>query len=172
MTINKINIETPLGAMIACATNKGLCLLEFDNRIHIGKQLKNLTETLHATIEESANSHLELVAKELDAYFSAQLKSFSIAIDMVGTTFQKSVWEELLNIPHGRTISYLQQAVAINKPKGARAVANANGKNKIAIVIPCHRVIGSNATLTGYAGGLDRKKWLLNFESGNTGLFD
>lgn len=97
-----------------------------------------------------------------------RLKWVTLSLDIVGTDFRKKVWNELLNISYGKTVSYKEQAVAMNNIKAIRAVASANGANKISIIIPCHRVIGSNGSLTGYAGGLHKKSWLLNFEKSNS----
>jgi methylated-DNA-[protein]-cysteine S-methyltransferase len=102
--------------------------------------------------------------RELDEYFFKGRKFFTVELDMVGTQFQKSVWSELLNIPFGRTISYHELATRLGNPKTIRAVGLANGQNPIAIIVPCHRVIGSNGDLIGYGGGLDKKEWLLNHE--------
>ena len=123
-------------------------------------QFKNLAKRLNANIIQGQNKHFELLKKELAKYFEGTLKSFSVPLFSPGTDFQESVWNELLNIPYGKTRSYQEQANALNKPKAVRAVANANGMNKISIIIPCHRVIGSDGNLTGYGGGLWRKKWL------------
>ncbi len=102
--------------------------------------------------------------EELDGYFKGKLREFSIALDIDGTDFQKTVWAQVLRIPFGRTSSYKGIAAQIGKPKAVRAVGNANGRNKIPIIIPCHRVVGSSGNLTGYGGGLWRKEWLLNHE--------
>lgn len=107
---------------------------------------------------------LELCIEELERYFSGQLKSFSVNLSPEGTDFQKEVWNELIKIPFGETTSYINIAKHLNNDKAVRAVGAANGKNNIAIIIPCHRVIGENGKLTGYAGGLNRKQWLLEHE--------
>lgn len=111
--------------------------------------------------------------QQLDEYFNKKRVSFDLPLDMEGSDFQKSVWDKLLQIPFGRTASYLDISLQLGSEKLTRAVGNANGKNKIAIIVPCHRVIGTNGTLTGYAGGMRRKKWLLDFEQGieEMGLF-
>jgi methylated-DNA-[protein]-cysteine S-methyltransferase len=103
--------------------------------------------------------------EELIGYFNGELRHFSVPILQEGTPFQQQVWEELAQIPFGKTISYLELAKRMGDPKSIRAVAAANGKNKLAIVVPCHRVIGSKNDLVGYAGGLWRKKWLLDLEN-------
>ena len=103
--------------------------------------------------------------KQLEEYFKGKRKEFSLKLDIQGTDFQKVVWQELQKIPIGKTVSYLDIAAALGDKNSTRAVGNANGNNKISILIPCHRVIGNNGKLTGYAGGLDRKQWLINFEN-------
>jgi methylated-DNA-[protein]-cysteine S-methyltransferase len=105
------------------------------------------------------------VKKQFEEYFNGTRKTFDIPLSPEGTEFQKKVWTELLNIPYGETTTYQQMANKLGDPKVIRAAASANGKNPISIVIPCHRVIGSDGSLTGYAGGLHRKKWLLEHES-------
>ena len=100
----------------------------------------------------------------MDEYFDGKRKAFDIPLDMVGTDFQKTAWEALLTIPYGTTSSYGELANSLGKSTSARAIANANGKNKIAIIIPCHRIIGADGSLTGYAGGLERKEKLLDLE--------
>lgn len=168
MNISLNHIETPLGKMIVCATNKGICLLEFIDRKKLDGQFEKLSKELNATIIEEECMHFDLLRKELNAYFNNELKEFTVPLDLVGTEFQKKVWQALLTIPYGKTTSYMQQSEAIGNPLSVRAVANANGMNKIAIIVPCHRVIGSNGKLTGYAGGLERKRALLNLEKGIT----
>ena len=113
---------------------------------------------------------LRVACEQLDAYFEGDLRTFELPLHMVGTLFQKQVWEGLLTIPYGTTISYAELAHRIGRPGASRAVGAANGRNPIGIIVPCHRVIGANGTLTGYGGGLDRKEWLLSHESG--GIID
>ncbi len=115
--------------------------------------------------EENPNAYNQLTINQLVEYFQGKRTRFDLPFDLEGTDFQKRVWAELLNIPFGKTRSYLEQSKALGDVKAIRAVASANGQNKIAIIIPCHRVIGSDGSLTGYAGGLHRKKWLLEFET-------
>ncbi|WP_346943144.1 methylated-DNA--[protein]-cysteine S-methyltransferase [Clostridium sp.] len=106
--------------------------------------------------------------KQLDEYFNGTRREFDIECEVQGTEFQKNAWKALMKIPYGETWSYKQQAIQIGNEKATRAVGNANSKNLISIIIPCHRVIGANKSLTGYAGGLNRKQWLLQHEKGNT----
>lgn len=165
-TIYITSIETPLGTMLAGATEEGICLLEFTERDILSKEFRDLTNHLKAEIKEGESKHFETLRTQLNEYFDAKRKTFDVPLVMIGTDFQKEVWNELLRIPFGTTRSYKEQSIAINKLDAIRAVAAANGSNKIAIVIPCHRVIGENGSLTGYGGGLWRKKWLLDLEKG------
>jgi AraC family transcriptional regulator of adaptative response/methylated-DNA-[protein]-cysteine methyltransferase len=160
-------IETPLGTMLACATNQGICLLEFTDRKMLETELKSIAKLLNATIVQGNNKHFELLEKQLNEYFAGERKIFDIPLHTSGTDFQNKVWTALQNIPYGKTKSYKEQAIAINNPESIRAVANANGMNRISILIPCHRVIGSDGQLTGYGGGLWRKKYLLELEKTN-----
>lgn len=150
-------ISTPLGLMKAVANEHQLVLLDFENSKYVEKN----TPT---NVIEQNNSILDLAEQELIQYFKGELQNFSVPILLSGTDFQQKVWQELLKIPYGTYISYQKQAENINAPKSIRAVANANSRNKIAIIVPCHRVIGKNKNLTGYAGGIERKEFLLNLE--------
>lgn len=157
-------IETPLGTMLVCATNQGICLLEFTDRKMLETELKSISKLLNATIIQGHNKYFELLEKQLNEYFNGIRKEFSVPLHTPGSDFQNKVWTALQHIPYGQTKSYKEQAIAINKPESVRAVANANGMNRISILIPCHRVIGSDGQLTGYGGGLWRKKYLLELE--------
>ncbi len=161
-------IETPLGTMIACATNHGICLLEFSDRKMLETELKTIARLLNATIVQGSNQHFETLETQLKEYFNGTRKVFSVALHTPGSEFQKKVWNVLQLIPYGQTKSYKEQARAIGKSESVRAVANANGMNRISILIPCHRVIGSDGHLTGYGGGLWRKKHLLELELQNS----
>lgn len=114
--------------------------------------------------DSKPNQITELCKQQLELYFNGELEQFNIPLDPKGTEFQKSVWQCLSKIPFGKAVSYLDIAKMVNKPKGAQAVGGANGRNPISIIVPCHRVVGSNGSLTGYAGGIERKLWLLNHE--------
>jgi AraC family transcriptional regulator of adaptative response/methylated-DNA-[protein]-cysteine methyltransferase len=168
--INIIRFNSPLGSMFACATCEGVCLLEFTDRKMLETELRTLTKALKGSIIHGRNSHLDLLEKEIMEYFEGKRKEFSVKLQTPGTPFQKEVWEELVRIPYGKTRSYKEQALALNRPGAVRAVANANGMNRIAIVVPCHRVIGDDGHLTGYGGGIWRKKWLLDFERSSSGI--
>lgn len=157
-------IETPIGTMIACADENGICLLEFSDRKALVTELKQIATHLDANILQGENIHFEKLESELTEYFKGNLTDFTVPLTPVGTDFQKKVWEVLREIPYGSTRTYQQQANALGSPKSVRAVANANGLNKISILIPCHRVIGSDGTLTGYGGGIWRKQKLLELE--------
>lgn len=163
-------IDSPLGEMLAIKSDKGLCMLEFLDGKSTEKQLKEI-ENLGEIISENEDQLFVKLENELKNYFEGNLKEFSIPLDFIGTEFQKKVWSELVKIPFGETKSYKDQAIAVGDLLAIRAVANANGKNKIAIIVPCHRVIGSDGSLTGYAGGKHRKQFLLELESKQLNLF-
>ena len=167
--VNIARFSTPVGPVFACATEKGLCLLEYTDRKILEAQFKDLRNRLNAVILPGKNPYLTQAQVELKEYFEGKRKTFSVPLDTQGTDFRKEVWDELLTIPYGETRSYKEQAIAINNLKAIRAVASANGANKISIIIPCHRVIGADGSLTGYGGGLHRKKWLLEMEMKNSG---
>jgi methylated-DNA-[protein]-cysteine S-methyltransferase len=149
--------ESPLGQIILATTDQGICGLYFhDQRYFAGTQ----------GWQKSAHPFLANAAKQLDEYFSARRKTFDLKLDLSvnGTAFQQAVWQALLTIEFGKTSNYGAHANKINKPKAVRAVGGAIGRNPISIIVPCHRVVGSNGSLTGFAGGLDRKKYLLKLE--------
>jgi AraC family transcriptional regulator, regulatory protein of adaptative response / methylated-DNA-[protein]-cysteine methyltransferase len=156
--------NTPLGPMYAGATDTGLCLLEFTDRRMLETEFIDLRKRLNAHILPGENEHTKLAKNEISAYFQNPKISFNVPLITPGTDFQNQVWNELKNIPVGETRTYAQQSQALDNPLAIRAVARANGMNRIAIIIPCHRVIGSDGSLTGYAGGLSRKQWLLEHE--------
>ncbi|GEQ84796.1 methylated-DNA--protein-cysteine methyltransferase [Patiriisocius marinistellae] len=155
--MNTLLLQTPLGILSIAGDDQGLQKVLF------------LEEKNGATTSEILTMEIPLVlkktAQQLKEYFNGSRNSFDILLNPQGTTFQKKVWEELSNIPYGKTCSYQKMANNLGDPKVIRAAASANGKNPISIIIPCHRVIGSDGSLTGYAGGLHRKKWLLEHES-------
>lgn len=162
-------IETPLGTMTAAATDEGICLLEFSDRNTLPAEYHELEKLLNQKFEEGDNQNISMLEEQLKEYFNGLRKEFDINMITPGTDFQKSVWRELCNIPYGSTRSYTEQSEALGKPLAIRAIANANGMNRIAIVIPCHRVIGANGSLVGYGGGLRRKQWLLDHEKKYSG---
>jgi len=155
-------IETKLGPMIAISDDEGLYLLEFADRKNLGRKIKGLG--LKTGIIRGVTPHTESIESELKAYFDGVLTEFKTPLHLSGSPFQKIVWEELMSIPYGETRSYAEQAEAIGRPTSYRAVANANGANKLAIIIPCHRIINSNGELGGYGGGVARKKWVIEHE--------
>lgn len=165
MFIFSSTIETPIGQMFACANHEGVCLLEFTERGDLEKQKTALQKSLKTEIVPGPNSALRRLQKQLKEYFEGQRIKFDLPIVMTGTPFQKKVWKALLDIPFGKTRTYQSLTNLLGDPKAIRAVAGANGANKMAIIIPCHRVIGSDGSLTGYAGGLSRKQWLLDHEN-------
>ena len=157
-------IETTLGPMLAGASDAGICLLEFVDRRMIETQLERIKRLFGARLVPGTSPHFDRLAAELERYFAGRLFDFEVPLDLRGTDFQKRVWSVLRTIAYGRTRSYAEQARVLGDPKAIRAVARANGDNRIAIVVPCHRVVGADGSLTGYGGGLWRKQWLLDHE--------
>jgi AraC family transcriptional regulator, regulatory protein of adaptative response / methylated-DNA-[protein]-cysteine methyltransferase len=165
--ITVTRILTPLGPMLAGATGEGICLLEFMDRRMLETQLSRLKKIFHAEFVPGANTHFKVLQEQLKEYFAGERKDFHLPLVLRGTAFQQDVWNALQRIPYGESRSYKEQAEMLGRPKAVRAVANANGDNRISIIIPCHRVIGHNGDLVGYGGGLWRKKYLLDLENGN-----
>lgn len=164
---NKIALSefvSPLGLMFLGATENGICLLEFHDRVHLNKTLLNLAQSLNAQFVVEENQHLNQLKKELTLYFDKKLNEFTVPVVLTGTVFQQKVFQSLVKITYGTTSTYKNQAIVLGDVKAIRAVATANGLNKIAIVIPCHRIIGSNGSMVGYAGGIHRKEALLKLE--------
>lgn len=157
-------IESPLGPLLAAATRDAICFLEFSDRRMLEFNYKQIRKRFGLPILPTTNDTLETLRAELNCYFQGKQKNFSTRLAMNGTAFQERVWNELQDIPHGETISYEQLAHKIGQPTAVRAVARANGSNRISIIIPCHRVIGKDGELTGYGGGLWRKRLLLELE--------
>jgi len=161
-----------LGKMRIGATGLGICLFDFQYRRSIDTIMKRIETLSGDKFSEGEHAHFELLERQMDEYFKGARKEFDLPLHLLGTAFQKNVWQGLLKIPYGETRSYKQQSIFLGNEKAIRAVAGANGENGIAIIIPCHRVIGENGSLTGYGGGLQRKQWLLSHErkySGKTG---
>lgn len=156
-------IPTPIGTVLAIADENFLYCSIFYNEI-AQSTITKLLKTYNAKLTIKPNAITELVKIQLSKYFNQKLKNFSIPLKLTGTDFQVKCWQELLKIPYGKTISYLDEAKNIGKPTAFRAVANANGKNLLPIIIPCHRVISSNGRLGGYTGGVEKKVFLLENE--------
>lgn len=162
--------ESPLGPLILGANAKGLCLLEFSDRRMLETQFKVLRTRFNCPMVPGDNAHLKQTKAELARYFEGQLRNFTVPLIYPGTSFQENVWRNLLKIPYGQTCSYEDLARAVGSPKAVRAVGTANGCNRMAIVIPCHRVVNKGGKLGGYGGGLWRKQALLDLERGQRRL--
>lgn len=158
------SIQTKIGPMIAMATNEALVLLEFHDRPILEYELKELQQRYGYKIEAGSNGVLDQIQVELDAYFEGKLTRFETPLALPAMPFQKQIWSVLQEIPYGETRTYGGVARDLGKPNSSRAVGAANGQNRIAIVIPCHRVIGADGALTGYGGGKHRKRYLLDLE--------
>jgi AraC family transcriptional regulator, regulatory protein of adaptative response / methylated-DNA-[protein]-cysteine methyltransferase len=161
---------TPLGPMVACATADALCLLEFAERRMLEGQLRRVRHALDAVPTPGNNDVLERTAAELDAYFSGSLRAFTVPTAQPGSAWQQRVWARLVEIPYGETTSYGAIARDLGLPRHPRAVASAVGDNALGIIVPCHRVVGAAGDLTGYGGGLWRKRRLLDHEAGARAL--
>ena len=163
-----INIQyfnSSCGLFVLASFGDKLCLCDWSNNPCAERNKRRIERYLNASFKIETTSILEETKRQLDEYFAGNRKAFTIPLHFVGTDFQQQVWNELLNIPYGATTSYKEIAQNIGKPKAVRAVAGAIGANGISILIPCHRVIGSDKSLTDYAGGLKAKKMLLQIET-------
>jgi len=162
-------IKSEVGDLALTADEKGLTGLYFsgvwEKLADLGKVDKSAKNPTTAAI----TAILDQAEHELQAYFAGQLRDFTVPINLQGTAFRKQVWQALLTVKYGKTASYKDIAVAVGNPKAVRAVGGANHNNPISIIVPCHRIIGANGSLTGYGGGLETKRWLLDFEKGNLG---
>lgn len=161
---SQMQITTPLGLMLAISDDKSLYLLEFVDCCNLDNKMDRFKEKVASEIRMGYTQPIKSIENELKQYFDGKLKTFKTPLAIPGTTFQKQVWENLKKIPFGETRSYSDLAYAIGNPTACRAIGTANGCNQFAIVIPCHRVINKNNHLGGYAGGIEKKKWLLNHE--------
>lgn len=165
MTLARAFVETPVGVMRALATEHALCAFEFYTPGRMARLDARLARWFpDLELEDRENSILERTRAWASDYFAGQLPSADLPLDMRGAAFERRVWQQLCAIPPGTTTSYGAVAKTLGTPGASRAVGMANGANPIAIIVPCHRVIGANGTLTGYGGGLERKTWLLDHE--------
>lgn len=167
VTVNRL--PSPLGPMIAGATDDGLCLLEFGDRRMLETQLDRLRRRLGCTMVPGEHPVLARTTTELEGYFRGELTAFSVPLVVPGTEFQRTVWDRLQEIPSGTTVTYAELARQVGRPAAVRAVGGAVGDNRLAIIIPCHRVVGRDGRLTGYGGGLWRKQRLLEHERASAG---
>ncbi len=164
MTIHTTLIDSPVGPLFVAASDEGLRAIEFRENKHPVKR--------DGDWREGDNAVLRKVHKQLDEYFAGKRRAFDLPLSPTGTEFQRKVWTTLATIPYGETISYAQLAARIGKPSAMRAVGAANGRNPLPIVLPCHRVIGADGSLTGFGGGLPTKQFLLKLEGALPAGFD
>lgn len=160
------SLDTPLGPMLAGAADERICLLEFADRPLLPRQLERVQASLGSVAIPGHHPRLDRLAGQLAEYFAGARRRFDIPLAFTGTPFQARVWRLLLDIPYGTTISYAELARRTGSPGGYRAVGRANGDNRMAIVVPCHRVVPANGGLGGYGGGVHRKQRLLDLEGG------
>ena len=161
-------IETPIGTMVAAAVDDGIAVLDFADRRATRTALRNASVRLRALPAIGRNPHLDALEGQLGEYFAGTRTTFDLPLTRRGTGFEEAVWTWLQTIPPGETRSYADGAAAVGRPQAVRAIGRANGRNPVAIVVPCHRVIGSDGDLTGYGGGLWRKRALLDLEQRST----
>ncbi|SDY44872.1 methylated-DNA-[protein]-cysteine S-methyltransferase [Amycolatopsis xylanica] len=164
MTRTHAVLDSPIGKLTCVAQDGALAGLYMEQQRHLPK-----FETFGP--EEPGNELFARVESQLKEYFAGQRREFDLPITFAGTEFQRRVWTELTEIPYGETISYGELAQRLGNPSASRAVGLANGKNPISVIVPCHRVVGSTGDLTGYGGGIERKRFLLDFERGPVALF-
>lgn len=165
---HKINLQyyhSPCGELVLASVGEELCLCDWKDNPCAERNIRRLVSGLNAELKIETSLVSNETRRQLEEYFVGSRKAFSIPLHPVGTDFQLRVWNALLNIPYGATMSYSQIAAGIGRPDAVRAVAGAIGANGISILIPCHRIIGSNRSLTGYAGGLEAKRMLLEIEA-------
>ena len=155
-----IEQASPVGSLLIAATDAGICGIYFEEHKHF----KGKDGWMWSQAGSPAASHLAQAAMQLDEYFAGKRTEFDVPLDLSGTAFQRDVWQALADIPFGCRISYAQHAQKLGKPKALRAVGAAIGRNPVSIIVPCHRVLGSSGAVTGYAGGLERKRFLLGLE--------
>lgn len=160
--------NTPCGNMVLASFNNMLCLCDWETNSHHDHNIKRLIRSLKCSLSDSGSSVIDNAIIQLDEYFSEKRFDFNLPLLLIGTNFQKFVWHELTNIAYGKTSTYKNIAAAIGNKHASRATANAIGSNPISIIIPCHRIIGCNNSLTGYAGGISTKQFLLSLEQHNT----
>lgn len=168
--IQTCECNTPLGTLLLGAYGDNLCLCEWKQPYRPSKILDRLSHHLYIEFSAKDNALLHKASTQIDEYLKRKRTVFELSTILIGTSFQKEVWNALRHIPYGITTSYRDLAHSIRRPKAIRAVANAIGSNPLSIIIPCHRVIGSDGSLTGYAGGIDTKSRLLELENQDSSL--
>ena len=165
-TLITAQIESPVGPLLAGVTDEGVCLLEFVMQQRHTRQLETVCKWLQCKAVPGEHKWLKALRKQLSEYFAGKRQQFDLPLLYPGTAFQQNVWQQLLQIPYGETISYQELARRVGDENASRAVGTANGCNRLAIIIPCHRVVNKSGNLGGYGGGLHRKSWLLKLERG------
>jgi AraC family transcriptional regulator of adaptative response/methylated-DNA-[protein]-cysteine methyltransferase len=166
LVVEVSRVSTPLGPMLAAASDEQLVLLEFVDRRALSTQVSRIRKRMGAVFVPGSNGLIEQAARELSEYFAGERREFATPLAMPGTGFQQEVWSALLEIPYGEKRSYGELAHALGRPRAVRAVGRANGHNALAVMVPCHRVVGAGGKLVGYGGGLWRKQRLLELEEG------
>ena len=162
-------LGSALGCLVAAGTEESVVSLEFADSLSLAERLRRLGRATGLNLRVGDFGLRQQLSAEVDAYLAGELKDFRTPVELIGTPFQLTVWRALRDIPYGSTVSYLELADRLGCPEAVRAVANANARNRLAILVPCHRVIGRNGKLTGYAGGIERKRKMLDLEAATVG---
>jgi AraC family transcriptional regulator of adaptative response/methylated-DNA-[protein]-cysteine methyltransferase len=162
--LNYCAVPSPLGDVILAEHGGKICIAEFKKGSRAKTWLKEISEHFRAEPVSRKSAPLKQAERQLKLYLAGKIKNFDLAIDLVGSDFQKSIWTQLRKIPYGKTINYSRIAERAGRPKASRAAGAAVGRNRISIIVPCHRVVGKDGSLTGYGGGIWRKEWLLKHE--------
>lgn len=169
MRIISCRYESPVGVLLLASFQERLCMCDWISSLHHSANIERVCKGLLADMQNGFSSTIDKAILQLDEYFEGRREMFDVPLLLVGTPFQRQVWNTLLSIPYGKTVSYAEQAQRMGRPQSVRAVANANGRNAISIIVPCHRVIGRDHMLVGYAGGLETKRRLLQIEGSLNG---
>ncbi|MBL7995680.1 methylated-DNA--[protein]-cysteine S-methyltransferase [bacterium] len=169
MIIYKI-IKSPIGDMVLGSVDDKICFLEFHLPERYDEMSDKIRKVYDAELVEGTNNVIEQAEEQLQEYFTGKRKNFTVPLDLRGTEFELKIWDQLLKIPYGQVCSYGDIAKKINNPKSVRAVGGANHNNPIAIIVPCHRVVGKSGSLVGYGGGVEKKKFLIELEKGELSL--
>ena len=166
-SLNYTEFDSPLGKIVLGEYNGKICLVEFKGSTRAKSSLNFLSKHYGTDIKKNENQVLSNAKKQFGQYFSGKLSKFTLPLDYAGTEFQEAIWKQLSKIPYGKTVNYGWVAEKAGNPKAARAAGAAIGDNRISIIVPCHRVVGKDGSLTGYGGGLKKKEWLLAHERTN-----
>jgi O-6-methylguanine DNA methyltransferase len=169
-TLFSTTFDSPIGTMLIGASNDALLYIEYADSPNSERKIQSIVKDFSASLLNEPSPYHQMIHQQLDEYFTGERKEFELKTTFFGTDFQQRVWQSLMAIPYGTTTTYKQQSLHLLNPLAIRAIASTNAKNCISIVVPCHRVVGTNGSLTGYSDGIWRKRWLLDFEKQHSTL--